>query len=108
MCWGHITGVVEANIRTFVDNWTGTGTIESSGDTERIALDSGEYMEGEVVDTGLHTIELLQNHYAAGDNVLLRYRHGNSEANCLAASYNNYTVPFESLGFVQVRLESTL
>ena len=65
-------------------------------------------MESEVIVTGTITVELLQNNYAAGDTVLLRYRTGASEAACLAASWSNYTVPFGSLGYVQVRLESTL
>ena len=33
VCWGHSTGVIESNIRTFVDNWAGTGTI-LNGDLE--------------------------------------------------------------------------
>ncbi len=108
VCWGHVTGVVEDNVRTFASNWSGTGAIENSGDTERLALEPGEYMESEVDETDIKTVELLQNNYAAGDTVLMRYRHGASEVDCLAASWINYTVPFVSLGFVQVRMESTL
>lgn len=104
-----MTGVVEDNTRTLAYHWTGTGTISGSGDAEKVCLDAGEYEESEVVETGAVTVELLQNFYdPSGDDVLLRYRHGNTEANCLAAAWNNYTVPFASLGFVQVRLESTL
>jgi len=106
--WGHITGALEDNIRTFAGNWTGTGAIENSGDAERVALEAGEYMVGEVVDTGTQTVELLQNEYAVGDDVTLEYRHGATRAACEAAGWNAYTVPFASLGFVQVRLESTL
>jgi hypothetical protein len=66
-------------------------------------------MVSEVVDTGTTTVELLQNNYdPSGDDVDLDYRHGATEAACLAASWNNYTVPFSSLGFVQVRITSTL
>ncbi len=65
-------------------------------------------MVSEVVFTDVLTTELLQNHYAAGDAVTLKYRHGADEAACLAASWNTYTAPFSSLGYVQVRLESTL
>ena len=106
--WGHITGALEDNIRTFAGNWTGTGAIENSGDAERVALEAGEYMVGEVVDTGTQTVELLQNEYAIGDDVILEYRHGATQAACEAAGWNAYTVPFASAGFVQVRLESTL
>jgi hypothetical protein len=72
-------------------------------------MDAGEYMESEVVNTGVKFVELLQNNYdITGDDVLLKYRHGATEVACLASAWNNYTVPFLSLGYVQVRIESTL
>ena len=95
-------------MRTFADHWTGTGTIENAGDTERLALAAGEYMISEVVNTGTTTMELLQNNYAAGDTVTLQYRHGATEEGCWDAAWTDYTVPFVSLGYVQVRVESTL
>jgi len=106
--WGHITGVIETNVRTFASNWTGTGAVGGSGDTERLELDSTEYMVSEVVNTGIKTVQLLQNTYAAGDTVTLKYRHGADEATCLAAGWNTYSTPFISLGYIQVRVESTL
>lgn len=95
-------------MRTFAGNWSGTGAIENAGDLERVALESGEYMASEIVDTGARTVELDYNHYRAGDAILLRYRHGATPGDCAAAAWVNYTVPFISLGYVQVRLESTL
>ncbi len=96
-------------MRDFAGNWTGTGTISGINDAEVVCLSTGEYMESEVVNTGVQTVELLQNNYdPSGADVLLRYRHGNSEANCLAAAWNNYIGTFVSLGYVQIRLESTL
>jgi hypothetical protein len=65
-------------------------------------------MDSEVVNTGAVAIKLLQNVYAAGDTVALKYRHGASQAACEAAGWLTYTEPFTSLGFVQVRMESTL
>lgn len=107
--WGHDTAVTETNIRDFSGNWTGTGSISGAGDAEVLELDSGEYMESEVVNTGTDTVTLLQNEYdITGDDVTMRYRHGATEAACLIAGWNNYTVPFVSLGYVQVRMESTL
>jgi hypothetical protein len=101
--------VTETNIRDFQGNWTGTGTIGGSGDAETICLDAGESMISEVVDTGAYTVTLYQNLYdGTGDDVDLDYRHGATQAACEAASWNNYTVPFTSLGFVQIRLTSTL
>ena len=100
--------MLEDNIRNFQGNWTGTGTIENPGvaDTERVALDSGEYMESEMVDTGTVTVELLQNEYAVGDDVTIRYRHGATPNDCAVAAWNLYAVPFASLGYVEVRIDT--
>jgi hypothetical protein len=107
--WGHKTGVTESNIRSYAVNWTGTGGISGINDAEKIGLHVGEYMDSEVVETGIRTVELLQNNYdPTGDDVNLDYRHGATEVDCLAAAWNDYTVTFVSLGFVQIRLTSTL
>jgi hypothetical protein len=66
-------------------------------------------MISEVVDTGAYTVTLLQNNYdPLGDDVVLDYRHSATIGGIGAASWNNYTVPFLSLGFVQIRVTSTL
>lgn len=106
--WGHITGVVEDNVRTFLNNWTGTGDIERSHDDEQLATSSGEYMESEIVETGAGLYEIDQNYYKAGDNVTLKYKHGATQAACDAAEFGAYSAPFDSLGFVQIRVESAL
>jgi len=108
--WGHDTDVLEANVRDFNGNWTGTGAIENPGtaDTERLALEAGETMTSEVVATGVVDILIDYNVYAVGDDINLDYRHGATQAACEGAGWNDYTVPFESLGFVQVRVTSTL
>lgn len=106
VCWGHSTGVIENNTLTFASNWSGTGSTSGSGDAEIMCLDGGEFMQSNVIITGTTLVTLLQNTYLAGDAVTLKYRHGNSEANCLAASWNNYTTPFTSLGYVQLRVEN--
>jgi hypothetical protein len=93
-------------VRDFAINWTGTGTIENSGDAERLRLDAGEYMESEIVITGTVVVELLQNNYQAGDTVTLQYRHGADDTDCLAAAYQNYIAPFESLGYVQIKVSA--
>jgi hypothetical protein len=63
-------------------------------------------MESEIVITGTVFVELLQNNYQAGDTVTLQYRHGADEAACLAAVYQNYTAPFDSLGYVQIKVSA--
>lgn len=102
-----MTGVIEDNVRTFATNWTGTGEVLNSGDAEQLALGPTEYMVGEVVNTGAKTTQLLQNNYQAGDTVVLKYRHGATEGDCLAAEWNVYAGNFVSLGYVQVRVEAT-
>jgi hypothetical protein len=108
--WGHDTGVLESNVRDFNGNWTGTGAIGNPGvaDTERLELEAGENMISEVVYTGTVNILIDYNVYAVGDNINLDYRHGATPAACVAAGWNDYTVPFESLGYVQVQVTSTL
>lgn len=106
--WGQVTGVAETNVRTFANHWTGTGHVENTGDREKIALNSGQNMVSEVVFTDVVSTEVLQNLYRAGDSVLLEYRTGNTKTACLAASWTTYTAAFSSLGYVQVRVTSTL
>jgi len=103
-----VTGVTET-VLTFAGNWVGTGTIGGAGDGEYIAVNTGEYMISECVDTGLTTVTIEQNHYdAGGDNVDLDYRHGATEAACYEAAWQDYAAPFASAGYIQVKLTSTL
>ena len=97
-------------VRDFNGNWTGTGDIENPGvaDIERLALATTEYMISEVVDTGTVDVVIEYNVYAVGDDINLDYRHGATPAACEAAGWNDYVGSFTSLGFVQVRVTSTL
>jgi hypothetical protein len=104
--WGHVTSVTEDNARTFAQDWTGTGTIELSGDDERIALSAGQSMTSAVVSTGAVSVVLTYNQYKAGDTVTFEYRHGATPNACDVASWNTYTVPFVSDGYVQVRVSA--
>ena len=107
--WGHVAGVTEPRVRTFVSDWSGNGTISGSGDSEKIALSATEYMQSSILYTGASkTAVLHKNKYAAGDNVTLKYRTGVTEVSCSEASWIVYSVPFVSLGFIQIRVESTL
>lgn len=104
-CWGHVTGVLETNTRAMAANWTGTGDTAGSGDTDAIFLGSGEYMESEIVETGVRSIQLLINEYATGDSATIKYKNGGTVAACNADSWNTYSVPFTSDGYVKVRLD---
>ena len=101
-----MTGVTEESTRTFADHWTGTGEILLSGDSEKLCLDAGEYMESEVFITDTRNISILQNFYIAGDDATLKYRHGATQVACEGASWISYAGSFESLGYVQIRLEA--
>jgi hypothetical protein len=65
ICWGHDTGVQEGTVRNLT-TWSGTGLVAGSGDSERLVISSGEYMESEAIYTGEKNITLAKNKYAAG------------------------------------------
>ena len=64
--------------------------------------------ESEVVYMGAETVEILIDKYqtGSGDFPTIQYKDGSSKANCLADSWNNYTEPFVSTGYVQIRVEN--
>lgn len=98
---------MEENKLTFVDHWTGTGTIlNGDKDAERLRLDPGEYMISDVVNTGTYTVELDQNHYdPSGDDAIMSYRTADTAAQCVLEAWVAYAGTFDSLGFVQVKVE---
>jgi len=100
---------LEVNVRDFAGNWAGTGAIAGAGDAEVLELETTENMVSEVVYTDTFQVTLLQNNYdPTGDDVNMDYRHGATEVACEGAAWNDYTVPFVSLGYVQIRMTSTL
>jgi hypothetical protein len=107
VCWGHVTGVEEINHLPFADNWEGTADIEDTSDAERVAIDSGEYLQTiDFVHTGTETVTILKNKYGTGDaGVVLKYRHGATIEDTSVAEWLTYSGPFASLGYVQVRIE---
>jgi len=106
VCWGYDTAVEEANIRNFAANWTGTGAITGSADDEIITLDYTESMESEVVNIGANTVKITLDKYGAGSGpaATVEYKDGDSEANCEADTWNSYTVPFVSTGYVKIKV----
>ena len=106
VCWDHVTGVTQDNTRTFATHWTGTGAINGSDDDEVINLDSGEYMESEVVNVGAGPTRINLDDYQSGSGtVTVKYKDGNSVANCEADTWHTYSAPFTSLGYTKIRLE---
>jgi hypothetical protein len=108
--WGHDTGVSETVVRNFQNNWTGTGTVGNPGtaDTERLELEAGQYMISELVHSGAIRVKIEYNVYSSGDTINLDYRHGATPVACEAADWNDYGGSFDSLGYLQVRVTSTL
>ena len=109
VCWGHDTGVVEDNIRNFNVNWTGTGQIVDAGvaDTERILFDSGESEESETWHIGSGRVRLTIDKYDAGfGDPELKYKQGNSEVNCEADIWHDYTIPFVCSGWIKVKISA--
>lgn len=102
--WGHDNGVLEGTIKDFAFNWTGTGSVISTGDREKIGLDSDEFMVSDIVNTGGTTVAISLNNYASGNAVTVQYRTADSSAGCGTSEWTTYESSFISAGFVQLRL----
>jgi len=63
-------------------------------------------MESNIIETGILTTRLTLNKYASGDAVLVKYKTAATFGGIAGASWLDYSVPFESLGYVQVRIEA--
>jgi hypothetical protein len=98
--------VLEDNALPFQGHWTGTGAVQDSNDAENLALGAGEQMTSDIVDTGAVTVSLTLNVYAAGDSATVQYKTANTSGGIPGASWTNYTAPFASLGFVQVKVNA--
>ena len=86
--------------------WTGTGTVVSSGDSEKIGLMSGQYMESPPVNTGALTVTLAVDAYGSGDgHSTLKYRTAAAAGDLSGEGWTTYSAPFESAGYVGLRLE---
>lgn len=104
-CWGKTENVQEGNIRTFSGNWTGTGMTLGSGDSEKILLSSGNYMESEIINTGANWLSITKDKYGGSNISILKYRSASSVSDCQNASWQTYSGSFSSGGYTQIRLE---
>jgi hypothetical protein len=105
--WGYDTGVVEDNILDFSGYWSGTGEIKGSGDAEYLSVGSGQYMELTNpfnFGVGLLVFDLTK-YEAPGGTITKKYKNGDTEANCNADTWHDYTVPFNCTGWVKLRVE---
>jgi len=80
--------------------------VTGSGDLERLELETEEYMVSPVWNLGVgNHARITVNKYRSGNTPTIKYRQGATEEDCLAASFEDYTGSFYSLGYVQVRIE---
>mgnify|MGYP001822845972 FL=1 len=101
ICWGHDTGVEEDNTANFYGSWTGTGSIEETGDNEKVGLLVGEYEVSHVHNFGSRTAKIQLNKYKQGeDDFHVHYRTGATEVGL--GEYLPYREPFTSSGYVQI------
>jgi len=63
-------------------------------------------MESNIIETGALKARLTLNKYAGGDGVLIKYKTAATFGGIAGASWLDYSVPFDSLGYVQVRVEA--
>jgi len=99
--------VVEDYIGNLADG-TGTASVYSTGDTEVLIFSiAGQYwnLPAKYFGSGNIRIKVDKYRYGSGTKTV-KYRTGATKEVCEAASWTAYTVPFSSLGWAQVRIES--
>jgi ribosomal protein S13 len=105
--WGYDTGVTEDNILDFSAYWSGTGEVKGSGDGEFLSVGVGEYMELTNpwnFGTGKCVFDITK-YEAPGGSITRKYKTGTDSSDCEADTWNTYSVPFDSEGYVQLRVE---
>ncbi len=94
----------EENIRN-LSEWSGTGSVSGVGDAEIISLETGQYMESESWKLGSGWCAITIDKYDSGvGSYTVEYKTGDSLVNCEADAWNNYIGPFDSLGWVKVKV----
>jgi len=108
VCWGQDTDVDELNIRDFSGNWTGTGAVSGSSDSEKLLICVDEYMESETWQLGAGNASITLNKYGSGSgSPPIQYKTGADASACEADSWHNYSTSFTSLGYVKIRLNGS-
>ena len=98
--------MAEDHARPFIDIWTGDGSIQNSGDAETMTLETDDIMTGEMVYIGVNNIEILIDNYQTGSGhaPTREYKNGSTEQLCNDDIWNDYTAPFESAGYIKIRV----
>ena len=98
VCWGHETDVTTDNTTPMLGNWTGNGTVEKSGDTEKMTLDTPVVQESESWYTGTGKYIVAIDKYRTGtdDKPTISYKTTTSKVECESGTtlwswgYNGY------------------
>jgi len=107
--WGAETDIIEDISRSFTDNWSGTGTVIGSGDSEKLRLYPNQYMEmnycWNINASGYMTI--FNNKYSsASSGFTIKYKTGATSEDCESDEWNVYNgSSFNCLGWVKLRVE---
>ncbi|GAF88573.1 unnamed protein product [marine sediment metagenome] len=102
-CWGHDTAIDEDFAEDF-STWTGDAVVSLEDDNEIITFSSGQEEISPVTNLGAGlNAQITLNKYIPADSVTIQYKTGATVEDCNADTWHNY-VPFESLGYVRVRL----
>jgi hypothetical protein len=108
VCFGHVTAIEELWSKPFAGNWSGSGTIRGSGDSEEIGLHTGDSMEmnapWRIGDTRKQVV-LKLNKYGSGDDFVIKYKKGTTIAECNGSVWLLYTGPFTHVGYIRLRVE---
>ena len=108
--WGsQKVQIDEANSRYFKENISGSGFVileMPSEPGDRILLSPGGYFEFETWCFGIGQCEIDRDKYVSGlGNVTIKYKNGDTQANCEADSWNLYIEPFSCTGWIKIRIE---
>ena len=103
--FGHDTGVDEYFKHDFSDGTVTGGSIDGSGDYEKVTLGSGNYWTSHIVRTGANMVKFVYGKYRIGSGSpgTFQFKTGSSKATCDADTWHDYTGPFQSSGWVQLR-----
>jgi hypothetical protein len=95
-------------VRNFTGYWSGSGEITGSGDEESIELHTGDILEMDVpwhICDRRKRIVLKYNKYRSGSPAVIKYKIGETLAECNLDTWHIYTGPFNHLGWIRVRVE---
>ena len=103
--FGQDTGIDEAYAEDH-SSGSGTGSVEGTGDDERLILGTGEYWEYPTWYLGVGMARITKNKYKSGSGtIIVYYRTAGNKIATELLGWTEYTGDFESAGWVGIRVE---